>query len=273
MKILITGGSGFVASNITENFKSHEITSICRDDFDLCDPEITKYFFKDKKFDVVLHTAIVGGNRLKEDSKDIVCDNTLMAINLLSNMKSWKKLIHFGSGAELDRSKNIEGYSNNFYNRVPTDPYGLSKNIVCRLFSNYENIYNLRIFNVFAKNELDRRMIISNVRNYINGEPIVIHQDKLMDFFYMDDFNKILELYINGSLLPKEIDCVYQNKVMLSDIANIINNLSDKKVPVQILNPETGNSYCGHFDAITKTLNLKGLEQGIYEIYKSMKTS
>jgi hypothetical protein len=94
-----------------------------------------------------------------------------------------------------------------------------------------------------------------------------------MDFFYMDDFNKILDLYINGSMLPKEIDCVYKNKVMLSDIANIINNLSDKKVPVQILNPEIGNSYCGHYNEITKTLNLKGLEQGIYEIYKSMKTT
>ena len=94
-----------------------------------------------------------------------------------------------------------------------------------------------------------------------------------MDFFYIDDFNKILELYINEVILPKEIDCVYQNKVMLSDIANIINNLSDKKVPVHILNPEIGNSYCGNFNAITNTLNLKGLEQGIYEIYKSLKTS
>jgi nucleoside-diphosphate-sugar epimerase len=270
MKILITGGSGFVATNIAKNLNKYEITSICRDDFDLCDPEVTKDFFKDKKFDVVLHTAIVGGNRLIEDSKDIVCDNALMAINLLSNTKSWKKIIHFGSGAELDRAKNIEGYSNNFYNRVPADPYGLSKNIVCRLFANYENIYNLRIFNVFAKNELDRRMIISSVRNYINGEPIVIHQDKMMDFFYMDDLNKILDLYINGNMLPKEIDCVYENKVMLSDIASVINNLSDKKVPVQILNPEIGNSYCGHYNSITSAIRLKGLEQGIYEIYESM---
>jgi nucleoside-diphosphate-sugar epimerase len=270
MKILITGGSGFVATNIAKNLNKYEITSICRDDFDLCDPEVTKDFFKDKKFDVVLHTAIVGGNRLIEDSKDIVCDNALMAINLLSNTKSWKKIIHFGSGAELDRAKNIEGYSNNFYNRVPADPYGLSKNIVCRLFANYENIYNLRIFNVFAKNELDRRMIISSVRNYINGEPIVIHQDKMMDFFYMDDFNKILDLYINGNMLPKEIDCVYENKVMLSDIASVINNLSDKKVPVQILNPEIGNSYCGHYNSITSAIHLKGLEQGIYEIYESI---
>ena len=271
MKILITGGNGFIASNIVENFNQHELFSIRRQDFDLCDPEATKVFFKDKKFDVIIHTAIVGGNRLLEDSKDTIHNNTLMAINLLNNTKSWKKLIHFGSGAELDRSKNIEGSINNFYNCVPTDPYGLSKNIICRLFANYENIYNLRIFNVFAKNELDRRMIISNVRNYINGDPIIIHQDKAMDFFYIEDLNKILELYINGQMLPKEIDCVYKNKVKLSDIANIINNLSEKKVPIKILAPDMGLSYCGNYNPITNALNLKGLEKGITEIYKSMK--
>ena len=270
MKILITGGSGFVSSNIKQRFKDHDITSICKDDFDLCDPVKTKEFFKDKKFDLVLHTAIVGGSRLVSDSKDIVCDNTLMALNLISNMKSWKKLIHFGSGAELDRSRNIEGNLNNFYNRVPTDSYGLSKNLVCRLFSTYENIYNLRIFNVFAKNELDRRMIISSIRNYINNEPIVIHQDKLMDFFYMEDFLTLLELYINGERLPKEIDCVYQEKLKLSDVANIINNLSDRKVPIKILNPELGTSYCGDYNSITSALNLKGLEKGIQEIYNSV---
>jgi nucleoside-diphosphate-sugar epimerase len=269
--VLITGSNGYIAKNI--NLVNCNVTLANKNNLNLSNSIEVDKFFEDKYFDVVLHTAIVGGNRLIEDSKDIVYDNAIMAINLLNNIKSWKKLIHFGSGAELDRTKNIEGYSNDFYNRMPTDPYGLSKNIVCRLFSSYENIYNLRIFNVFSKNELDRRMIISNVRNYINGEPILIHQDKLMDFFYMDDFNKILELYINEVTLPKEIDCVYKNKVMLSDIANIINNLSDKKVPVQILNPEIGNSYCGNFSAITNTLNLKGLEQGIYEIYKSMKTS
>ena len=46
MKILITGGNGFIASNIVENFNQHELLSIRRQDFDLCDPEATKVFFK-----------------------------------------------------------------------------------------------------------------------------------------------------------------------------------------------------------------------------------
>lgn len=271
MNILLTGSSGFVASNIIPKLSDHNLTLICRDDFDLCDPKVANNFFKDKYFDVVIHTAIIGGSRLVEDSKEVVADNSLMALNLLNNKKHWGRLIHFGSGAELDRSSNIDETTNNFYLLVPKDPYGLSKNIICRLFDNYDNIYNLRIFNVFAKNELDRRMIISGIRNYIDNKPIVIHQDKYMDFFYMEDLLSILNLYLKGETLPKEIDCVYKDKIKLSDIANMINNLEDKKVPIIIENKEEGKSYCGRFNPITNALGLIGMEKGILEVYENLK--
>ncbi len=270
MKILITGGNGFIASNLKNKLSEHEITSITRADFDLRNPDDTNSFFKDKKFDVVLHTAIIGGNRLIEDSKDCVYDNSIMALNLVKNMKSWNRLVHFGSGAELDRSKDIHGNTNNIFNRIPSDAYGLSKNLVSRVLYGYGNVYNLRIFNVFAKNEADRRMIKSNIKNYLDGQPIVIHQDKLMDFFYIDDFEKLVRLYLNGNNLPREIDCVYENKIKLSDVANIINNLSDKKVPIEIHSSEMGKSYCGHYEHLCNTLKYKGLEKSIQEVYESM---
>ena len=69
-KILITGGNGFLASNFIEKLANYEIESISRNDFDLRNLESTNIFFKDKKFDIVLHTAVVGGNRLIEDQKD-----------------------------------------------------------------------------------------------------------------------------------------------------------------------------------------------------------
>ena len=270
MKILITGGNGFIASNLNDKLSEFDVTLITRNNFDLIDPEKTNLFFQDKKFDVILHTAIIGGNRLIEDNKNCVYDNSMMALNLLRNMKSWKRLIHFGSGAELDRSLDISGNTNNIFNRVPSDPYGLSKNIVARLFYGHSNIYNLRIFNVFAKNELDRRMIKNNIKNYIDKKSIVIHQDKLMDFFYIDDFEKLVRLYLEGEYLPKEIDCVYKTKTKISDIANIINNLSDYKVPIEIHADVDGNSYCGHCEDFTETLNYIGLENSIKNVYESM---
>ena len=110
--VLITGSNGYIAKNI--NLVNCNVTLANKNNLNLSNSIEVDKFFEDKYFDVVLHTAIVGGNRLIEDSKDIVYDNSIMAINLLNNIKSWKKLIHFGSGAELDRTKNIEGYSNIF---------------------------------------------------------------------------------------------------------------------------------------------------------------
>lgn len=268
MKILLTGSNGYVAKNLKKYLDKYDLTTISRSDFDLRDTESVNNFFKDKYFDVVIHCAILGGNRLVEDSKDIVYDNIRLGMNLMLNCRSFGKIIHFGSGAELDRSKDIYGQNISMFKQLPEDFYGFSKNIIGRLLYNFDNTYNLRIFNVFAEDEADRRMIKANVLNYIEKSPIEIHQDKFMDFMYIGDFFKLVDHYINNDFLPREIDCVYDKKYKLSDIADIINNLSDHKVDINILNPEMGLSYSGWNANID--IEYSGLEFGIRKVYESL---
>jgi GDP-L-fucose synthase len=268
MKILITGSNGFIANNIKSYFIDHELTCISRKNFDLRNTDETNKFFKNKYFDVVIHCAISGGYRLVEDSKDIVYDNIKLAMNLMINSRSFGKLIHFGSGAELDRANNIFENKSNMFKVLPDDPYGFSKNIIARLLHEYHNTYNLRIFNVFAYNEGNQRMIKNNVLNYINKKPIVIHQDKFMDFMHMEDFLKIVENSINGKSLIKEIDCVYKQKYKLSDIAKIINKLSNHEVDIIVENSELGLSYCGY--NYNSDIDFDGLELGIKKVYESL---
>jgi GDP-L-fucose synthase len=267
MNILITGGNGFLAQNILKKLQENNIsvTSISRqDDFDLRNTFEVCKFFENKYFDAVLHCAISGGSRLKEDSVDIVNDNVRMALNLIKNKKHYGKIINFGSGAELDRSLNIYEASR-VCDVVPNDYYGFSKNVISRLFLNETKAINLRIFNVFSAFESKGRMISTNVKNYINKKPIIIHQDKYMDFIYIDDFFKILmHVLITHSDL-QEIDCVYDKKYMISDIASFINKLDDYKVEVIVENAKIGNSYCG----INKlqNLNLIGLENSVTKVH------
>ena len=116
MKILITGGRGYIAQSIFNTLKSeYEITSITRDDFDLTDLEATSNWFQDKYFDVLIHTAIVGGNRLNPEDESILKQNLQMWRNLLANQSHFKQLIQFGSGAEI---------------YAQDTPYGLSKHII-----------------------------------------------------------------------------------------------------------------------------------------------
>ena len=257
MKILITGGNGYIAKSLAN--KLNGVTLITRKDFDLTNREATNNWFNDKYFDVVIHTAVVGGSRLKKDNGDTFYQNIQMFYNLLNNKHNFGKFIHFGSGAELN---------------MPTDPYGLSKNIISKIIDIEPNFYNIRIFGVFDENELDTRFIKSNIKRYIDKQPIEIHQDKLMDFFYMEDLVKLVKYYTRQGRthylhLPKNIDCIYDAcvKDYLSDIACMINNLSDYKVKINI-GEGKGKNYVGS----NNPLNIKwiGLEQGIKETYKKI---
>lgn len=270
MKILLTGGNGFLASNIERKLveNGYDITSINRKILDLTNTSDCLDFFKKKYFDFVIHCAILGGKRLIPDNANIVIDNIRMATNLLINKKSFGQLIHFGSGAELDRSFDIDAFSD-YASRLPEDYYGFSKNVICRLFNKEDNFHNLRIYNVFNSNESEGRMITTNILNYLNKKPIVINQDKYMDFMFFDDFYEILLAFIKNEIHYSEIDCVYKEKLKISDIANIINNLDSYKVAINIEKDGLGKSYCGTFSY--KSDNFIGLQNGIKKVYLDIK--
>ena len=100
---------------------------------------------------------------------------------------------------------------------------------------------------------------------------MIIHQDKYMDFVYIDDLCNLIVNILNESLKQiKDINVVYNKKYKLSDITNIINNLDNYKVPILIENTKLGLSYSGDGTTFNNLhLNYKGLELGIKECYTS----
>jgi nucleoside-diphosphate-sugar epimerase len=257
MNILITGGEGFVASSLFEFLKhNHNVTSISRKDFDLTNSLEVNAFFENKYFDVVFHCAVVGGSRLKQDSYLEMDNNLKMYYNLhqLRN-KHFKKFITFGSGAEL--------YSTH-------TPYGFSKQVIAKSISETDNFYNLIIFALFDKTEWETRFIKANIKRYINKVPLVIHQNKYMDFFHMDDFLKIIDFYVNNENCAKSINFSYEKKYSLYDVASIINSLSDYKVDIVIDNKEESSNYCGDYNLNFTNINLYGLLKGIEKTYQDL---
>ena len=260
MKILITGGKGYVAKSLYKSLKNkHEITTISRDDFDLTNLEDTKNWFYGKRFDVVIHTAVVGGTRLKKEDSSILDQNLKMYYNILHHSHNFTKFINFGSGAE---------------DITPQTYYGLSKKVIAESIKDKPNFFNLRIYGVFDENEWDTRFIKTCIKNYLDKQPMEIYQDKYMDFIYIKDLISVVERYINGNHLPGEIDLVYPYKNMLSDITEIINGLDDYKV--DIINESTinGDSYVGYPFSVFekfKFIPLIGLHQGIKETYNKIK--
>ena len=260
MNILITGGNGYIANalyGMDIAFEDH-IHKITRKDFDLTDRHATDRWFDGKYFDVVIHAAVKGGSRLKKDEGDICYQNLQMFYNLLNNKHCFGKLINFGSGAELG---------------MPADPYGLSKNIISKIIDGEPHFYNIRIYGVFDENELDTRFIKSNIKRYINKQPLQVHHNLLMDFFYMGDLIGLVEHYIRNQdthekYLPKNIDCSYKQHYSLVEIANIINNLDDYKCEIIGNTYENQNKYTGEYNPIIK--DYIGLKKGIDKTYEKL---
>lgn len=258
LKILITGGGGYIAKSLHSYlYSKYDVTLISRVDLDLTHRETAEHYFSNKYFDIVIHTAVRGGNRLNpfEDS-DIALTNLLMYDNLMRCRDKFDKFIHFGSGAE----------------EKADTPYGFSKHIINRLMINDPKSINVKIYAVFDENELDRRFIKSNIIRYINKEDIRIHQDKKMDFFYIKDLVSLIEWLLNQreqEFPIRSINCSYLKKYTLSQIAEIINSLDNYKVGITIDSKEKGDDYCGVHPIMP--FNLTGLEQGIKEVYNILK--
>jgi GDP-L-fucose synthase len=256
MRVLITGGGGYIAKSIHAALKdNYVIVNPNRQELDLtCNHSIKSFFDKHGYFDAVIHTAIKGGSRLNVDDWSVLDTNLSMYYNLCSKERHFNKFINIGSGAEI--------YS-------PDTPYGLSKKAIAKSIESKSNKYiNLRIFAVFDENELGTRFIKANIKRAINGEPLEVYEDKYMDFFYMEDFIKVIKAVLNCKNHQKEINCVYEKKYKLSEIASTINNLSTHKVPISIAQRQSEN-YTGDFNL---SIPYVGMEKGIEIVYKKMIT-
>lgn len=254
MKILITGGNGYVGSSLYAGLRDKfDVTVVTRNDFDVSDSIAAARWIEKKYFDVVIHTAIVGGSRLKKDDSSVLDNNIKMYYNLLENRQHFGRFINIGSGAEL-------------YNT--SRPYGLSKHVIRHSILGQDNSYNIRVFAVFDENELGTRFIKANLLRYIAREPILIHNNMRMDFFYMQDFISIIEHYITTSSPRKEFNCVYEHSYYLQEIAEYINSLGNHTVDIKHEMPPGVTDYIGRYTPID--LNLVGLHQGITNVYNSL---
>mgnify|MGYP003626144076 FL=1 len=273
MNILVTGCSGFIGRECASYFKDsgHTIHLTNRNSLNILNEKEVDNFFLNNEVDVVIHSAVRGGKRShKKSYKDFLC-NMDMYNNLSKHSDKFKLMFHFGSGAEYDLRKEIDKLKEEeIYDRYPVDFYGLSKKLIAKKIRKHNgNIINLRLFGCFGAREDSDRMIKSSIRRILNNEPVIIHQNKKMDFFYVKDLFKVLEYYIENyhHQLPKDINMCYTDKVTLFEVVKIIYSLTDRDPNVIINNTSIGNSYTGDNTRLKSLhIDLCGLKKGIEEV-------
>src|SRR5210317_2276821 len=194
MRVCILGAGGFVGKNLV---RDTDWVGVTRQDLDLTNQDAVEDYFKSHTYDVVIHCAVIGGSRLKEDDGDVTHKNLLMFENVVRVFKG--KLLYFSSGAAVRGNP-------------PTDPYGLSKWIIDQRIKTIQNAHSLRIWGCYGPHELSTRFSAVCERE---GH-VSIDKDRYFDFIDVKDVQKVVHQYIDGLRDDKEVNLVYPEVRLLS---------------------------------------------------------
>ena len=235
MNILVTGGSGFVGKNIISKLNKYNIYYPTSLELDLTDSLKVKEYLNTNKFDFIINCAVRGGRRTRIDTEKDFYNNIKSLENILNFKGEDCKLITFSSGAEIYKKDTF---------------YGFSKKISTDLIRNRKNIKNLRIFNVFGESGMKDSFVYSSIEKFLKNEDIIIWENLFFDIYYINDLINLIDLIIINNLEEyEEIDCVYEKKYKLSDIAQIIKNMSNSKSNIIIQN-DNNLRYIGNYKHI-----------------------
>lgn len=227
--VLITGGSGYVGSNLAISLKDrYTLLAPSHMELDLLDGASVDRFFKAHRIDVVIHAAIIGGSRSEEYVSDSVVRNLRMFFNIVRNRHKFKKMIHLGSGAEYDKSVSLRLVSEQeFDRRIPADDYGFFKYVSAKYVESSDlPIVNLRIFGLFGPGEDYHLRFISNmICRKILGMPLTMYQDAYFDYVYIKDFVRIVDYFIRHNFRSRSYNIGSGRRLRLSTIARRIHEL------------------------------------------------
>lgn len=270
MNIWLTTNKGFLGQELLPRLsKKYNVFSTTRQEVNLLESNQVDSYIKDNSIDIIIHNAIKGGRRTKEDDASVAYENILMYENIAKNSNKVNRIINFDSAACFDRRYNIFNYKETDLGKnIPIDFYGFSKMNIALRSLQVKNSYNLRIFNCFGPTETPDRMTKANILRYIKGEDLVVHKNKYMDIFYIEDLWTVLEYYLDNEFTPKDLNLTYEKKNTLYDVAEMVNNLDIKKSKIVTVQEGMDNSYTGDFSLIN-TLNFKflGIEYGLSHMY------
>lgn len=216
-KILITGGAGFIGSNLVESLsKNKDLKIIVIDNLltgfksNLDGIDNIEFYEKDiidldflikitKDVDVICHQAALGSvPRSVEYPSKTIANNVLGFTNIIEAAKinNIKKIVYASSSSVYGNNNDKIKKEENIGHQL--SPYALSKRFDEMLARNahdlYDiNFYGLRYFNIFGPKQspdsIYSAVIPIFIKRMLNNKPVYIHGDgeQCRDFTYIDN--------------------------------------------------------------------------------------
>lgn len=232
--ILVTGGAGFIGSNVVNHLvsKGEEVVSIdwhnndkqsyfLNSNFTKIDPVNLKKFLKNnkKKISIIIHMGAITSTT--EKNLNLIIDNNLRLSITLWNwcINNKKRFIYASSAATYGDGKS--GFNDNsgddyLSKLIPLNLYGWSKHIVDRfIWSNLGSknkpiqCVGLKFFNVYGPNEFHKKnmksiilKIYEDIQNkkkiklFKSHNPNFNDGEQLRDFIYVKDVIDVIHWFL-----------------------------------------------------------------------------
>lgn len=274
----MTGGSGFVGKNVKEYLENrqYDVYAPTSKELDCLDEVKVEECLKSQQYDVVLHFAVYGdGIDKRKDGTKVLEYNLRMFQNFYIHSDLFGRMIYTGSGAEYDKRYPIVNVSEEDLrlHSVPIDQYGLLKRTVNAMIEKSSNIYNLRLFGIFGKYEYWQTKYISNLCcKSLKGLPLSMRKNCYFDYLWIDDFCKLLERFLQIKKPKHHVyNAVSGKKVSLYDIAEIVNEIADKRSDILVCSEGWANEYTADNARIKQEIpdwKVGDIRKTIAELYK-----
>lgn len=275
MKILLTGGTGFIGKNIKESFLSekYSVTAPLRKELDCANDESVAHYFSKNSFDIIIHSAAKPGHRNAADTSGILYTNSRMTFNLLKYKDSWGRLINIGSGAIYDmrnyQPKMREEYAGT---HIPADEPGYSKYIMGKIFACRKDVVDLRVFGIYGKYEDYAIRFISNaICKVLFDLPISIRQNRKFDYLFIDDLMPVLDYFIMNEPRYSEYNVTPDHSIELLELAQAVNQITGRNAEIKVAHDGMGIEYSGdnsRLKAEMRNITFTSIEKGIEKLYR-----
>ncbi|MCI1273987.1 MAG: NAD-dependent epimerase/dehydratase family protein [Clostridiaceae bacterium] len=273
MNILLSGSGGFIGKNLKAYLKDKYKLLIPRSfELDLTDEVAVKGYFKEHDIDFIIHCGSIGGARGVQDKDTTIEDNLEMVENLLKYKKTNTRMILFGSGAMYDKSRSLHKVKEEEIGKFePTDLYGKSKMLIAQRIKDRNDVLCLNIFACYGYGEKETRFPSYAINQALKGKDIIINQNVIFDYLFVEDMQRIVEYFISNKPLHNIINITPTKSVSLFEIANTVKKISGKNINIKVGTNGMGNEYTGDNKRLLqeiKSFEFIPINEGLEKLYE-----